>query len=86
MNRTKFKPTHHLSEDFDRYKRELVSISMISALEQSIHFNEFDTVGIIIEMSINDFTQQVWISDINKWCVSWFFVFIKLILTVLVYY
>lgn len=67
MNRTKFKAAPNTFEDFGEYRRELLSISMISSLKRPIYFNEFDTVGIIVEMNINDVTQKLWLSDLNKW-------------------
>lgn len=62
-SRTKFKLEHETPRYFSKYKRTFLSISEIVSKPK---FNEFDTVGIVIQMSVDSFNQNLWLADCNK--------------------
>jgi hypothetical protein len=46
-----------------KYKRRLLRISETSNLTKKLYFNEFDTVGIVVQMSVSSFSQNLWLAD-----------------------
>ncbi|EFA00407.2 breast cancer type 2 susceptibility protein homolog [Tribolium castaneum] len=57
-NWTKFKPTDYSEEHFTKYNRFLSPISTIKP-----QFNEFDTVGVVVQITVNSFDQNLWLAD-----------------------
>lgn len=46
-----------------RCQRQLLPISMTTDVYYKPLFNEFDTVGVIVEFTIGDYEQEVWLAD-----------------------
>ncbi|XP_018571533.1 breast cancer type 2 susceptibility protein-like isoform X2 [Anoplophora glabripennis] len=46
-----------------KYKRRLVSLEELVRLKSTPYFNEFDTVGIVVQTKIESHRQEVWITD-----------------------
>ncbi|XP_044270312.1 uncharacterized protein LOC123014993 isoform X2 [Tribolium madens] len=57
---TKFKPDSEKLTNFERYNRTVTPIPNITTKPQ---FNEFDTVGIVVQITVNNLHQILWLAD-----------------------
>ncbi|XP_072400013.1 uncharacterized protein [Diabrotica undecimpunctata] len=48
----------------DLFKRKLLTIEDLLSWNFSSHFNEFDTVGIVVQLFVENATQEIWLCDI----------------------
>ncbi|CAH1119618.1 unnamed protein product [Phaedon cochleariae] len=49
----------------DIFKRKVIEISEISDMRFSSNFSEFDTVGLVVGMKIEENHQEIWLSDVT---------------------
>lgn len=62
-NRTVFKPLQETVEMSIIFKRKITEIADINELKFPSDFREFDTVGLVVDVIIDDSYQEVWLCN-----------------------
>lgn len=61
-NRTYFQSVS-LQKKSQHFTRQILPIAMLTEKIASPMFNEFDTIGLVVQININEFDQDLWLTD-----------------------
>lgn len=61
-----FKNDSNIPQALEKYQRILYTIAMLTESVSKPAFNEFDTVGLIVKIAINDYNQHMWLTDLKE--------------------
>ncbi|CAG9840292.1 unnamed protein product [Diabrotica balteata] len=61
--KTTFESKPNIKYQSEIFKRKLMTIGDLHSWNVSSHFNEFDTVGVIVQLFVENATQEIWLCD-----------------------
>uniref|UniRef100_A0A6P7H6I7 Uncharacterized protein LOC114347704 n=1 Tax=Diabrotica virgifera virgifera TaxID=50390 RepID=A0A6P7H6I7_DIAVI len=61
--KTTFESKPNIKYESDLFKRKLITIEDLFSWNISSHLDEFDTVGIIVQLFVENATQEIWLCD-----------------------